>query len=48
MIVMQVAFMTDHTHDDIGFCCAGNGNFIAVFILLVVFAFAYAVNSGLM
>ena len=44
---MDIAFVADYAHDDIGFCCAGNGDFIAVFILLMIFAFSDTINSWL-
>jgi len=39
--------MAHHTHDDISFCGAGDGDFIAIFILFMVFPFADTVSSGL-
>ncbi len=48
MVIVKVFVMADNTHDDVGFCCAGNRDFIAIFVLFMVFPFSYAIDSRFM
>ena len=48
MAVMQVPFMTDSTDDEVTFRCAGDGDFIAILVLFVVFAFGDTVHLRFM
>ncbi len=48
LAVMQVVWMANHANDDIGFGGGGNGDFVAVFVGLMIFAFADAIHLRLM
>ncbi len=45
---MAVLIMTDDANDDVCRCCRSNGDFVAVFVGLVVFTFANTINCRLM
>ncbi len=48
LAVMQVVWMANHANDDIGFGGGGNGDFVAVFVGLMIFALADAIHLGFM